>query len=88
MLSFFLILKLFPHREVFKIQFYSSPSSSKKFSRQSDFSKYNKTIYDVMLHLSGKMPPGIHSSQSSPKDNTERVTQLHFQHSSVLEFLK
>ncbi|XP_059013719.1 cilia- and flagella-associated protein 47 [Mustela lutreola] len=74
-------------REVFKIQFYSSPSSSKKFSRQSDFSKYNKTIYDVMLHLSGKMPPGIHSSQSSPKDNTERVTQLHFQHSSVLEFL-
>uniref|UniRef100_A0A8C7BQ83 Cilia and flagella associated protein 47 n=1 Tax=Neovison vison TaxID=452646 RepID=A0A8C7BQ83_NEOVI len=73
--------------EVFKIQFYSSPSSSKKFSRQSDFSKYNKTIYDVMLHLSGKMPPGIHSSQPSPKDNTERVTQLHFQHSSVLEFL-
>ncbi|XP_045850701.1 cilia- and flagella-associated protein 47 [Meles meles] len=74
-------------REVFKIQFYSSPSSFKKFSRQSDFSKYNKTIYDVILHLSGKMPPGIHSSQSSPKDYTERVTQLHFQHSSVLEFL-
>ncbi|XP_022363689.1 cilia- and flagella-associated protein 47 [Enhydra lutris kenyoni] len=74
-------------REIFKIQFYSSPSSSKKFSRQSDFSKYNKTIYDVMLHLSGKMPPGIHSSQSLPKDYTERVTQLHFQHSSVLEFL-
>ncbi|XP_045646419.1 LOW QUALITY PROTEIN: cilia- and flagella-associated protein 47 [Ursus americanus] len=74
-------------REVFKIQFYSSASSSKKFYRQSDFSRYNKTIYDVMLHLSGKMPPGINSSQFSPEDYTERVTQLHFQHSSLLEFL-
>ncbi|XP_021536941.1 cilia- and flagella-associated protein 47 [Neomonachus schauinslandi] len=74
-------------REVFKIQFYSSTSSSKKFSRQNDFSKYNKTIYDVMLHLSGKMPPGINSSQFSPEDYTERVTQLHFQHSSLLDFL-
>ncbi|XP_030882467.1 cilia- and flagella-associated protein 47 [Leptonychotes weddellii] len=74
-------------REVFKIQFYSSTSSSKKFSRQNDFSKYNRTIYDVMLHLSGKMPPGINSSQFSPEDYTERVTQLHFQHSSLLDFL-
>ncbi|XP_048069741.1 cilia- and flagella-associated protein 47 [Ursus arctos] len=74
-------------REVFKIQFYSSASSSKKFYRQSDFSRYNKTISDVMLHLSGKMPPGINSSQFSPEDYTERVTQLHFQHSSLLEFL-
>uniref|UniRef100_A0A7N5JXY1 Cilia and flagella associated protein 47 n=1 Tax=Ailuropoda melanoleuca TaxID=9646 RepID=A0A7N5JXY1_AILME len=74
-------------REVFKIQFYSSASSSKKFSRQSDFSKYSKTIYDVILHLSGKMPPGINSSQFLPEDYTERVTQLHFQHSSLLDFL-
>ncbi|XP_038443086.1 cilia- and flagella-associated protein 47 isoform X1 [Canis lupus familiaris] len=74
-------------REVYKIKFYSSTSSSKKISRQNDFSKYNKTIYDVMLHLSGKMPPGINSSQSLPEDYTERVIQLHSQHSSLLDFL-
>ncbi|XP_077000992.1 cilia- and flagella-associated protein 47 isoform X2 [Tamandua tetradactyla] len=73
-------------RDVYKIQFYSS-SSSKKVSRQSDFSKYNKTIYDVILHLSGKLPPGISSSQSLPVDDTERVKQLHLQHSSLLTFL-
>ncbi|XP_023596330.1 cilia- and flagella-associated protein 47 [Trichechus manatus latirostris] len=74
-------------RDVYKIQFYPSDSSSKKFSRQNDFSKYNKTIYDVLLHLSGKMPPGINSSQSLPVDNTERLKQLHLQHSSLLTFL-
>ncbi|XP_039112210.1 cilia- and flagella-associated protein 47 [Hyaena hyaena] len=74
-------------REVYKIQFYSSTSPFQKFSRLNDFSKYNKTIYDVILHLSGKLPPGIHSSQSSPADYTERVIQLHFQHSSLLDFL-
>nr|XP_060492229.1 cilia- and flagella-associated protein 47 [Panthera onca] len=74
-------------REVYKMQFYSSPSPSQKFSRLNDFSKYNKTIYDVILHLSGKLPPGIHSSQSLPVDYTERVIQLHFQHSSLLDFL-
>uniref|UniRef100_A0A667I3F2 Calponin-homology (CH) domain-containing protein n=1 Tax=Lynx canadensis TaxID=61383 RepID=A0A667I3F2_LYNCA len=74
-------------REVYKMQFYSSASPSQKFSRLNDFSKYNKTIYDVILHLSGKLPPGIHSSQSLPVDYTERVIQLHFQHSSLLDFL-
>ncbi|XP_040324754.1 cilia- and flagella-associated protein 47 [Herpailurus yagouaroundi] len=74
-------------REVYKMQFYSSASPSQKFSRLNDFSKYNKTIYDVILHLSGKLPPGIHSSQSLPVDYTKRVIQLHFQHSSLLDFL-
>ncbi|XP_058441727.1 cilia- and flagella-associated protein 47 isoform X2 [Marmota monax] len=74
-------------RDVQKIQFYSSTSSSKKYARQNDFTKYNKTIYDVLLHLSGRMPPGINSSQSLPMDNPERITQLHLQHSSLLEFL-
>jgi hypothetical protein len=83
----FFNLKYFPHRDVQKIQFYSSTSSPKKYSRQSDFSKYNKTIYDVLLHLSGKMPPGISASQSLPVDDTERVLQLHLQHSSLLDFL-
>eukprot|EP00069_Balaena_mysticetus_P018654 bmy_11514T0 len=54
---------------------------------QNGFSKYNKTIYDVMLHLSGKMPPGITSSQSLPVDYTERMIQLHLQHSSLRDFL-
>ncbi|KAG8508070.1 Cilia- and flagella-associated protein 47, partial [Galemys pyrenaicus] len=73
-------------RDVYKIQFCST-SSSKKCSRENDFTKYNKTIYDVILHLSGKMLPGINSSQSLPVDYTERLIQLHFQHSSLLEFL-
>ncbi|XP_029785500.1 cilia- and flagella-associated protein 47 [Suricata suricatta] len=74
-------------REVFKMQSYSTTSPFQQFSRRNDFSKYNKTIYDVILHLSGKLPPGIHSSLSSPADYTERVIQLHFQHSSLLNFL-
>ncbi|KAI5939409.1 Cilia- and flagella-associated protein 47 [Manis javanica] len=74
-------------RDVYKIQFDSSTSSSKKYSRHNAFSKYNKTIYDVVLHLSGKMPPGINSSQSLPMDYTDRVIQLHLQHSSLLDFL-
>ncbi|KAM6143220.1 cilia- and flagella-associated protein 47 [Erethizon dorsatum] len=73
-------------RDVQKIQFYSV-SSLKKFSRQNDFSKYNKTIYDVLLHLNGVLPPGISSSQSLPVDDTERVIHLHFQYSSLLDFL-
>ncbi|XP_012663036.2 cilia- and flagella-associated protein 47 [Otolemur garnettii] len=74
-------------RDVYKIQFYSSASSTKKISQHSDFSKYNKTIYDVLIHLCGKIPPGINSSQSLPMDNKERVLQLHWQHSSLLDFL-
>uniref|UniRef100_A0A2K5R9G8 Calponin-homology (CH) domain-containing protein n=1 Tax=Cebus imitator TaxID=2715852 RepID=A0A2K5R9G8_CEBIM len=74
-------------RDVYKMKPYSSTSSPQKFSRQNDFSKYNKTIYDVLLHLSGTMPPGISSSQSLPVDNNERIIQLHRQHSSLLEFL-
>uniref|UniRef100_A0A8C5NXN6 Cilia and flagella associated protein 47 n=1 Tax=Jaculus jaculus TaxID=51337 RepID=A0A8C5NXN6_JACJA len=74
-------------RDVHKIQFYSSNSPPKKYARQYDFSKYNKTIYDVVLHLSGKLPPGITSSQSLPVDNNERVIQLYSQHSSLLDFI-
>ncbi|XP_040600110.1 cilia- and flagella-associated protein 47 isoform X2 [Mesocricetus auratus] len=74
-------------RDVQKIQFYSASSPAKKYSRQYDFSKYNKTIYDVVLHLSGRLPPGINSNQSLPVDNTERVIQLHSQHASLLDFI-
>ncbi|KAJ1058273.1 hypothetical protein K5549_020114, partial [Capra hircus] len=75
-------------RDVYKIQVYSSALSAKNFSRQNDFSKYNKTIYDVLIHLCGKMPPGINSSQSLPVDYPERVIQLHWQHSLLLDFLR
>uniref|UniRef100_A0A8C6RQF7 Cilia and flagella associated protein 47 n=1 Tax=Nannospalax galili TaxID=1026970 RepID=A0A8C6RQF7_NANGA len=74
-------------RDVQKMQFYSSSSPPKRFSRQFDFSKYNKTIYDVVLHLSGRLPPGVNSNQSLPVDNTERVIQLHSQHASLLDFI-
>uniref|UniRef100_A0A8C6DN97 Cilia and flagella associated protein 47 n=1 Tax=Moschus moschiferus TaxID=68415 RepID=A0A8C6DN97_MOSMO len=74
-------------RDVYKIQVCSSPLSAKKFCRKSDFSKYNKTIYDVLIHLCGKMPPGINSRQSLPVDYPERVIQLHSQHSLLLDFL-
>uniref|UniRef100_A0A8C9DPY6 Cilia and flagella associated protein 47 n=1 Tax=Prolemur simus TaxID=1328070 RepID=A0A8C9DPY6_PROSS len=74
-------------RDVYKIQFYSSKSSPKKYSLHHDYSKYNKTIYDVVLHLSGTMPPEINSSQSLPVDDNERLIQLHLQHSSLLNFL-
>ena len=84
----FLILILFSHRDVYKIPVYSSTLLAKKFSRQSDFSKYNKTIYDVLIHLCGKMPPGINLSQSLPVDYPERVIQLHWQHSLLLDFLR
>lgn len=66
----------------------SSASLSKRILRQNDFLRYNRTIYDVVRHLSGKMPDGINSSQSLPVDFTERVIQLHMQHSSLLDFLK
>ncbi|XP_040859058.1 cilia- and flagella-associated protein 47 [Ochotona curzoniae] len=74
-------------RDVQKIQYYS-PLSPKKYTRQNDFTKYNKTIYDVLLHLSGQMPPEVNSNQSLPVDITERVTQLHLQHSSLLNLLR
>ncbi|XP_075394462.1 cilia- and flagella-associated protein 47 [Tenrec ecaudatus] len=74
-------------RDVFKIQVYSSNKYHKKISKQHDFSKRNKTIYDVLLHLSGKLPPGVNLSQSLPMDNPERLMQLHLQHAALLNYL-
>ncbi|XP_048191411.1 cilia- and flagella-associated protein 47 [Perognathus longimembris pacificus] len=72
-------------RDVQKMRSYSM-KTPKKY-KQNDFSKYNKTIYDMIYHLSGRMPPGISMSQSLPSDDTERVLQLHKQHSSLLNFI-
>ncbi|KAM3935444.1 cilia- and flagella-associated protein 47 [Leptodactylus fuscus] len=50
--------------------------------------KQTKTIYDMLFYLSGQMLPGITASQSLPSDPTERVLQLHWQHATLLTFLK
>ncbi|XP_028379248.1 cilia- and flagella-associated protein 47 [Phyllostomus discolor] len=74
-------------RDVCKIQTHTGLLSHEDIPKPSDSLKYNKTIYDVIRHLSGKMPEGVHPSQSLPEDHTERVIQLYKQHSSVLNFL-
>ncbi|XP_055987073.1 cilia- and flagella-associated protein 47 [Sorex fumeus] len=74
-------------RDLYKLQFCSS-IPSENYSCQDNFSKFNKTIYDVIIYLSGKVPPGINSDQSLPADRVERVIQLYSQHSSLLKFLK
>lgn len=50
--------------------------------------KDTKTIYDLLLHLSGQLLPGISSSQVLPFDPIQRVVQLHWQHSTMITFLK
>ena len=49
---------------------------------------YTKTIYDMMAHLSGRLVPGIPINQALPADPTERVLQLHWQHATLLTFLR
>ncbi|XP_028902353.1 cilia- and flagella-associated protein 47 isoform X2 [Ornithorhynchus anatinus] len=71
--------------DVYKLQF---ASSDKKGHKQDNFAKYNKTIYDMLLYLSGQLLPGISANQSIPYDDTERVRQLHCQHRTLLTFLK
>uniref|UniRef100_A0A8C0GNY7 Calponin-homology (CH) domain-containing protein n=1 Tax=Chelonoidis abingdonii TaxID=106734 RepID=A0A8C0GNY7_CHEAB len=75
-----------PHslrRDVCKIQM---TSSDEKVIKQ-NLGKDTKTVYDMLLHLSGQLLPGITSSQSLPSDPIERVIQLHWQHSTMLTFL-
>ncbi|NXU59161.1 CFA47 protein, partial [Turnix velox] len=50
--------------------------------------KDTKTIYDMVSHLSGRSVPGITPSKSLPLDPIERMSQLHWQHSTLLAFLK
>ncbi|XP_028583251.2 cilia- and flagella-associated protein 47 isoform X2 [Podarcis muralis] len=75
-----------PHslrRDVCKIQM--APSDEKL---RQNLGKDIKTIYDLLLHLSGQLLPGISSSQSLPCDPIERVVQLHWQHSTMITFLR
>ncbi|KAM8977297.1 LOW QUALITY PROTEIN: cilia- and flagella-associated protein 47 [Pelodytes ibericus] len=57
-------------------------------AKTKNLGKETKTIYDMLFYLSGQMLPGISESQPLPSDPTERVLQLHWQHSTMLTFLK
>ncbi|KAM9245460.1 cilia- and flagella-associated protein 47 [Leptosomus discolor] len=71
-------------REVYKVQM---TSSQEKVFKQ-NLGKDTKTFYDMLFYLSGQLLPGITSSQSLPLDPVERMLQLHWQHSTLLAFLK
>ncbi|XP_054576921.1 cilia- and flagella-associated protein 47 [Eptesicus fuscus] len=75
-------------RDVSKMQAFGSISLDQKHAKANNFLRYTKTIYDVIRHLSGKMPNGVNSSQSLPVDYIEKLIQLHLQHSSLLDFLR
>ncbi|XP_063809558.1 cilia- and flagella-associated protein 47 isoform X2 [Pseudophryne corroboree] len=62
--------------------------SERKAPKTVNLGKQTKTIYDMLFYLSGQMLPGITASQSLPSDPTERVLQLHWQHVTLLTFLK
>ncbi|XP_039185523.1 cilia- and flagella-associated protein 47 [Crotalus tigris] len=70
-------------RDICKIQMTSSDEKLKL-----NLGKDTKTIYDLLLHLSGQLLPGISSSQVLPFDPIQRVVQLHWQHSTMIAFLK
>ncbi|XP_060129516.1 cilia- and flagella-associated protein 47 isoform X1 [Zootoca vivipara] len=75
-----------PHslrRDVCKIQMASSDEKLRQ-----NLGKDIRTIYDLLLHLSGQSLPGISSSQSLPCDPIQRVVQLHWQHSTMITFLR
>ncbi|XP_070587019.1 cilia- and flagella-associated protein 47-like isoform X1 [Erythrolamprus reginae] len=70
-------------RDICKIQMTSSDEKLKL-----NVGKDTKTIYDMLIHLSGQLLPGISSSQVLPFDPIQRVVQLHWQHSTMITFLK
>ena len=47
-----------------------------------------KTIYDMIVHLSGRSIPGIPLNGSLPYDDVERAKQVHWQHATLLTFLR
>ncbi|NXV74144.1 CFA47 protein, partial [Atlantisia rogersi] len=71
-------------RDVCKVQMTSS--QEKDFKQ--NLGKDTKTVYDMLFHLSGQFLPGITARQSLPLDPVERMLQLHWQHSTLLAFLK
>ncbi|NXL50840.1 CFA47 protein, partial [Podilymbus podiceps] len=71
-------------RDVCKVQ---TTSSQEKVFKQ-NLGKDIKTVYDMLFDLSGQSLPGVTSSQALPLDPVERMLQLHWQHSTLLAFLK
>ncbi|NXN35716.1 CFA47 protein, partial [Rhinoptilus africanus] len=71
-------------RDVCKVQMTSSQETGFK----QNLGKDTKTVYDMVFHLSGQLLPGITSSKPLPLDPVERILQLHWQHSTLLAFLK
>ncbi|NXE15838.1 CFA47 protein, partial [Lophotis ruficrista] len=71
-------------RDVCKVQMTSS--QEKGFNQ--NLHKDTMTVYDMVFHLSGQLLPGITLRQSLPLDPVERMLQLHWQHSTLLAFLK
>lgn len=47
-----------------------------------------KTIYDMIAHLCGKQVPGIPLNNALPDEPYERARQVHWQHTTLLTFLK
>ncbi|XP_032824158.2 cilia- and flagella-associated protein 47 isoform X1 [Petromyzon marinus] len=50
--------------------------------------KGGRTLYDMLAHLCGRALPGVPVSQSVPGDVADRAVQLHWQHATLLEFLR
>ncbi|NXH20533.1 CFA47 protein, partial [Bucco capensis] len=71
-------------RDVCKVEMTSSQENASK----PNLGKATKTLYDMVFHLSGQLLPGLTAYQSLPLDPVERILQLHWQHSTLLAFLK
>ncbi|NXD08609.1 CFA47 protein, partial [Nothocercus nigrocapillus] len=67
-------------RDLYKVQMTSSEIFKQKLGKD--------TVYDMLLHLSGQLLPGITSSQSLSSDPTRGILQLCWQHSALLTFLE
>lgn len=48
----------------------------------------NKQVYDMVAHLAGRPVPGIPLNAPLPFDPIERVKQIHWQHSTLLTFIR
>ncbi|XP_064167628.1 cilia- and flagella-associated protein 47-like [Anguilla rostrata] len=64
-----------------------APDPGQKKAYQVHHGKDTKTVYDMLLHLSGQVLPGLSSSQSLPRSLPKRAEQLRRQHATLLSFL-
>lgn len=55
---------------------------------QDSIKRENKTIYEMIGHLSGRMLPAIPLQAPIPSDLTERTVQFYWQHNVLLKFLE